>query len=459
MKARDAGDTEKVQQLVAQFNALGWYHSIQLPNGEVTPGLQTPQQLRMRVRQFPIAEDLRGKRVLDIGAWDGWFSFEMERRGATVIAVDAVQSAKFLKARELLGSKVEYYVADVYDLRPSELGVFDIVLFLGVLYHLKNPLLALERVCALSRDLVCVESFVSDDGSNPDAKPSMEFYETTELCGQFDNWVGPNVACLLSFCRTVGFARVSLESVLENRAHVTCYRKWGGSPGTECAPYIMSFDNATSHDLAFSSAKDEYVALWFKTEQASLTENDVFPEAGEFGVRPVVVHNVGGDGWLAVFKLPPGLAACWIPVRLRVKDSAFSNTVRIGVDVTAAELHQRCQASAGDPEFKIEGATDGKSWEPNVVRIGPDACVSLWVRGLPVGRGMSDVYIRIDGRELPCVFVSKPDGAGLRQVNALLPAGLAPGIADINVVVENSVTPPVPISITAPRAILDLNEG
>src|SRR5262252_10717699 len=113
MKARDAGDTEKVQQLVAQFNALGWYHSIQLPNGEVTPGLQTPQQLRMRVRQFPIAEDLRGKRVLDIGAWDGWFSFEMERRGATVIAIDSARQETFFEAKRLLNSKVEYIVEDV----------------------------------------------------------------------------------------------------------------------------------------------------------------------------------------------------------------------------------------------------------------------------------------------------------------------------------------------------------
>ena len=221
MKARNPVVTAETQKLIARLQAFGWYHSIQLPSGEVTPGLQTLEQLRLRARQFPIPENLRGKRVLDIGAWDGWFSFEMERRGANVVAVDAVQSEKFLYARELLGSKVEYRISDVYDLHPREFGMFDIVLFLGVLYHVKNPVLALERVCALSRDLVCVESFVTDDGSDPNAKPSMEFYETTELCGQFDNWVGPNVACLLSFCRTAGFARVALESVLDNRAHVT----------------------------------------------------------------------------------------------------------------------------------------------------------------------------------------------------------------------------------------------
>ncbi|HEX4592809.1 MAG TPA: methyltransferase domain-containing protein [Bryobacteraceae bacterium] len=448
MRARNPVVTEETRKLIARLQAFGWYHSIELPGGEVTPGLQTIDQLRLRARQFPIPDDLRGKRVLDIGAWDGWFSFEMERRGATVVAVDAVRSEKFLHAREVLGSKVEYHVSDVYDLRPSELGIFDIVLFLGVLYHLKNPVLALERVCALSRHLVCVESFVTDDGSDPDAKPSMEFYETTELCGQFDNWVGPNVACLLGFCRTAGFASVSLESVLDDRAHVTCYRNWPASEGIGPAPHIMSFDNATSHDLVFSAAKDEYVALWFKSERAGLTEKDVFPEAGEFGAHPVVIHNVGGDGWLAVFKLPPGITPGWTPVRLRVRDSAYSNTVRLGIDVSEGELRERARTSGDVPDFKIEGATDGKTWEPNLVRIGPDACVSLWVSGIPANSSTEEIFVRIDGRELPSVFVSEPDSRGLRQVNALLPAGLALGAADVNVATRNSTTAPVRIEIT-----------
>src|SRR5579862_2781770 len=146
--------TEEISRLIGKLQQLGWYHSLELPDGKVIPGLLTLEQLKTRISRYPIPQDLRGKRVLDIGAWDGWFSFEMERRGASVVAVDAVPSGNFLRARELLGSKVEYLVADVYDLRPSDLGVFDIVLFLGVLYHLKHPMLALERVCALSTDLV-----------------------------------------------------------------------------------------------------------------------------------------------------------------------------------------------------------------------------------------------------------------------------------------------------------------
>ena len=67
---------------IERLPKLGWYHSIELPDGSVIQGHQTLEQLRAASRQFPIPADLTGKRVLDIGAWDGWFSFEMERRGA-----------------------------------------------------------------------------------------------------------------------------------------------------------------------------------------------------------------------------------------------------------------------------------------------------------------------------------------------------------------------------------------
>jgi len=448
MKARDAVDTEKVQRQAAHINTGGWYHSIELPGGKITPGLQTLEQLPLRLRKFPIPEDLRGKRVLDVGAWDGWFSFEMERRGASVVAVDAVRSDNFLRARELLGSKVEYHVVDVYDLSSSDLGVFDIVLFLGVLYHLKHPMLALERVCAMSTDLVCVESLVINDGYNTDAIPSMEFYETTELGGQFDNWVGPNLACLLSFCRTAGFARVRFEGMLDDRAHVSCFRTWDNVAGKGPAPQIISIYNAVSLDLNFSSPKDEYVSLWF-TGGENLTTEDVFPEVGGYGSRPVKVQSAGPNGWHAVFKLPLGLPTGWATVRLRFKDTGYSNIIRMGVDVDAGQRRARSQGTFDLPEFKIEIATDGKTWERNLVRIHRDACISLWVLGLPRHTAASDVCVRLDGSDLPAVYLGESDAAGLTQVNALIPYGIAPGTVDINVAAGDSVTPPVQVKVVS----------
>jgi tRNA (mo5U34)-methyltransferase len=122
---------------------LGWYHSMELPDGRVIPGFQTLDSLRTRMAQFPVPADLRGKRALDIGAWDGWFTFELERRGARVTAVDSTAFERFRVARDLMGSKAEYRIEDVCRLSPAQIGTFDIVMFLGVLYHLKHPLLAL----------------------------------------------------------------------------------------------------------------------------------------------------------------------------------------------------------------------------------------------------------------------------------------------------------------------------
>lgn len=123
MKAHSESDTEETRRHIAKLQALGWYHSIELPNGEVIPGFQTIAQSQWRLSQFPIPADLTGKRVLDIGAWDGWFSFEMERRGASVVAVDAVRNNKLLLARDLLGSNIDYRVSSVYDLHPRDLAI------------------------------------------------------------------------------------------------------------------------------------------------------------------------------------------------------------------------------------------------------------------------------------------------------------------------------------------------
>jgi len=422
-KARNPAFTAETQKQIGRLQAEGWYHSIRFPDGHVTRGHQSEDQLRTRLAQFPIPQDLTGKRILDIGAWDGWFSFEMERRGATVVAVDVREYETFLQARAALGSKVEYRIDDVVDITPERYGYFDIVLFLGVLYHLKHPLLALERVCALSTDIMCVESYVTN--ASPDAAAAMEFYEQRELCGQFDNWVGPNLACLLAFCRTAGFARVDLKSVLDQRAHVACYRKWADRTGAGEAPVIVAVENSLRGGTQFERRADEYASLWFKSGAQGLTCDTVFPRVGEFGVRPAIVDSTGGDGWLVNFVVPPGLEDGWHDVQVAVADSRWSNAapMALGLAGPAPEMPQ-----AGGP-LEIAMVTDGKTWEHDRVRSGPGACVSLWVRGL-VG---SDVEIMLDGRSHPVTFVSRPDAQGLVQVNAMLPPDVVAGSLAIGV--------------------------
>ncbi|HLK66825.1 MAG TPA: methyltransferase domain-containing protein [Bryobacteraceae bacterium] len=446
MEARNQAYTVETQKQIGELNRLGWYHSLELPDGSVIQGLQSLDQLRLRLAQFPIPHDLTGKRVLDIGAWDGWFSFEMEKRGARVLAIDSAEHTQFRVARDLLGSKVDYQIADICRLSSKDVGRFDIVLFFGVLYHLKHPMLALENVCDLATDMAFIESFVSDDGSDLSAPPVMEFYETTELRGQFDNWVGPNTSCLLAFCRAAGFVRVQLQSVMACRAHVSCFRRWADRPGAATAPYVTCVENSVSLDHSFSGRTDDYVSMWFKSEQEELTCENVFPQIGPYASKPVIVHATGGDGWHANCKLPPGLDPGWYDMRLRVRDSALSNAVRIGVDIPESE--RRAQGAVSPPgDMSIRLVTDGRTWERYRVHVGVDSCVSLWASGLPANCDRGQVVVRLNGTDMPAVFVSSPDAEGATQVNALLPYGLQPGRASFVLVAGESQSPPVEVEL------------
>jgi len=447
MQVGDASLIDPNQQRLQALERLGWYHSMELPDGRVIAGFHSIEHLRMRIAQFPIPADLRGKRVLDIGAWDGWFSFEMERRGAEVMAVDATPHERFRIARELLGSKVEYRIDDVCRLTPAKIGYFDIVLFLGVLYHLKHPMLALEKVSELSTGMVCVQSYVTDDGSDLSAKPVMEFYETNELCGQFDNWVGPNVACLLAMCRTAGFASVHLESVLDHRAHVSCYRQWPEiHDAREPAPYLTSVENAATHQREFSSASDDYVSMWFKTPRAGLTTADVFPRIGNYGSHPVFLRSTGGDGWHVNCKLPPGLAPGWHEATLRTGNSGWGNRVRIGVDLTAGD-RQPAPGRTEASDIRITTVTDGRTWERNLVHTGTNGCMSLWVSGLPESATKAAITVRLGGHELGAAFLSEADPQGLRQINVMLPQGIQPSDYRVAVAIHEVASEAVPVKL------------
>jgi tRNA (mo5U34)-methyltransferase len=196
-----------------------WYHRIEVAPGVVTPGINdTPYTLS----QLELPEDCSGLRALDIGARDGFFSFELERRGADVLAMDFLSPEKtgFSIASGLLGSSVEYVIDNVYNLSPAKYGEFDIVLFLGVLYHLRNPLQALDVIWEVCRGDLYVETqlldnqFRASDGSmrelgevDPEMTkvPLMQFYPGSTLNGDFTNWWAPNGAALEAMLDAAGF--------------------------------------------------------------------------------------------------------------------------------------------------------------------------------------------------------------------------------------------------------------
>ena len=324
--AGDAGFERRVQELSAATQTRLRYHTIELPDGRVLPGLQSADHLRWRLSLFGLAEDLRGQRVLDIGAWDGWFSFECERRGATVVAVDCVELATFLEARSLLNSKVEYLTLDVSELSARRLGQFDVVLFFGVLYHLRHPLLGLEKVVELCRGTALIESFVT--ASEARAIPAiMEFYEGAQLGGQIDNWFGPTPECLLALCRSAGFVQVELRDVTTGRGSVVARRHWPEpqSPPADAAPHLSAAVNNRTYVAAFHPLKDEYLCCYFKSPVSTLGARDVFVEVDGFGLHAVQVTAVGDGAFQADCVRPPALAPGLHEVRLRTARSGRSN--------------------------------------------------------------------------------------------------------------------------------------
>ncbi|MDQ1375709.1 MAG: tRNA (mo5U34)-methyltransferase [Actinomycetota bacterium] len=113
--------------------------------------------------------------------------------------------AGFDLARRILGSRVDDRTIDVMDLTPEAVGTFDVVLFLGVLYHLRHPLLALERVISVTGDHLILETHVERLSTR---RPAMVLYPDDELSGDPTNWWGPNRRAVVAMLETVGFRDV-----------------------------------------------------------------------------------------------------------------------------------------------------------------------------------------------------------------------------------------------------------
>ena len=170
-----------------------------------------------RLRLLDLPQDLTGWSVLDIGAWHGYFSFECERRGADrVLATDSFAwdrfgMEEFLAAHKRIGSRVEYRRLDVHDLDAGELGQFDLVLFLGVFYHLHNPMAALERIARVTRRLLVCETHVLLPFIH-ERYPLVPFFPGDERTGEqtYDLCGIPTMTALTEMLRFAGFSDVDV---------------------------------------------------------------------------------------------------------------------------------------------------------------------------------------------------------------------------------------------------------
>jgi tRNA (mo5U34)-methyltransferase len=184
-----------------------WYHSIELAPGVVTPGVSDPALSKVQADIY-FEPGVAGLSVLDIGAWDGYFSFEAERRGASrVLAVDHFcwvaggpgKREAFELAHKTLGSKVKSRLIDIPDLSVDTVGRFDIVLFNGIFYHLENPLSALRSAIDIARYYITVESHLD---LLTLGRPAMVYYPG-ENVGDKHGW-GPNPLLLRALLHDMG---------------------------------------------------------------------------------------------------------------------------------------------------------------------------------------------------------------------------------------------------------------
>ena len=439
---QDVRECRRRQNFSRELLEKGWYHSFELPDGSRIEGYMGLDAQRRRWARFPLPENLAGRRVLDIGAWDGWFSFEAERRGAAVTAIDCVEIPGFLQVHRALGSRVDYRILDFYELPEASLGRFDIVLFLGVLYHLKHPLLALEIVCALTEDIALVESFVTDGDTwreHTGEIPTMEFYETDELAEQLDNWNGPTVGCLLALCRAAGFARVELLGAHGHNAAVACYRRWEAPPPDAApAPELMAVRHNRNFGINFSTRREEYLSAWFRTGREEVARGQVRLEVDGLGVPALYVRREAGGEWMANFRLPPGLAPGWRPVRVALEGSAFSAAQRIAVDMPARAA-----------TLALKDICGGLTWTPGRVTPADRGFASCWIAGLADNCDRNNIRATAGGARLAIDWIGEPDPEGYRQLNLALPAGLAPGEYEFRVEFGGAVSPGVPLKVEA----------
>jgi tRNA (mo5U34)-methyltransferase len=233
-------------ELAKQIHERHWFHTIDLGDGLVTKGDSPSSQVI--ATSMP---DRKGKSVLDIGAWDGKYSFESEMAGASrVVALDhyvwkldwvARQAyyedceqkgvlpdpdmvdrgfladegtpgkAGFDLIHRYLNSTVEAVTDDFATMDVSSLGTFDVVLYLGVLYHMVNPIGSLKRLRQVTGEVAVIETAGAVVPGYPDSN-LVEFYAGNELHADYGNWFAPSGTALKGMCRAAGFRRVDITA-------------------------------------------------------------------------------------------------------------------------------------------------------------------------------------------------------------------------------------------------------
>lgn len=222
----DANEVAEPSDLAAEVANSGWYHTIELPGGVVTPGQFDHRPL---VDRYGLPETMKNMTALDVATFDGFWAFEMERRGAQVTAIDIARASDvdlppraleqlasegidapvgtgFAIARRALKSNIKRVVSSVYDLDPGDIGTFDFVHLGDLLLHLRSPITALQRV----RSVTGHQALIVDTYS-----PTVNQTGGTTVAEYLGGWEGvvwwlPSLDTLAQMVLDAGFSDVEL---------------------------------------------------------------------------------------------------------------------------------------------------------------------------------------------------------------------------------------------------------
>ncbi len=229
-------DEEEARALVA---SRGWHHRFEIYPGIITPGRYDPQFM---LDKLVLPGDLRGARIIDIGTANGFFARALHQRGAEVHAVDYRSKAAigFEIMERLYGQPIAFTHANIYDLPALDLGQFDYVLCLGVIYHLPDIACAMQVLHRLTRPggAAFVESYVEDFGVEA---PLARYIPGASLASDPTNFWAPNIACVCAMMEDVGFATTELD-------------RWGdrclvrGDAGAQSKKYAIAYKARTAED-------------------------------------------------------------------------------------------------------------------------------------------------------------------------------------------------------------------
>jgi len=426
-KYRDGeGALENTRHLVNELENLGRYHSIQLPGEAERPGIISTSTLWARWHKLEIPTDLDGKKILDVGCWDGWFTVTAAGFGGIVTAVDLIENKNMRYVANQLAPAVVYRICSVYDLH--RLGEsFDIVFCFGVLYHLRHPLLGLEAICRATKNTAYIETFVTDTEERRRSVPQLEFYETIELRGQFDNWCGPSISCVEAMLRSAGFARVIYLGNFGERAHFVAHRQISKDPSrsniSDIAARIWAITNAIDNGYILRSDTDGFACVWCEISGEYISEiDDISIRFGEFDALPVSITKMGERSYQLVCKVSPGIDSGIAVVHLRIKGYRASNNFRVMVDYAPSNM-RNINEEPRKGSIRLVSIQDSKSGSVGTVTMNGLTYLIAWIEDRQHILHLQTTSIRLAGIDLLIEYLSEPDSQGLRQANCRMPLG------------------------------------